>query len=193
MSRKALATLVVSTFLFTLPAVAAAQTRVDVDRHTDFRQYKTFAVDVGRIVRSDGVVDEGNTLAENRLRQAVTREFEARGLEPSDAGADLVIRVSNRETERTTIVSSGFSHSPWGFRRRWGYWGYPGWGPYGGDVWTRRFIESSVILDVVDGDTGDLVYRAQVTDEVGSNPDKHIAKAVDKALKKFPVKESVTN
>ena len=55
-----------------LPAtVAAADVRVDYDRHKDFGRYRTFSVEVAELVRSDGVVDEQNTLAEGRLRQAV--------------------------------------------------------------------------------------------------------------------------
>jgi hypothetical protein len=44
-------------------------------------------------------------------------------------------------------------------------------------------------LDVVDRDTGRLVYRAQVNEQIGNDLDKYIAKSVDKAFKKFPVKE----
>ena len=33
------------------------------------------------------------------------------------------------------------------------------------------------------------MYRAQVNNEIGDNLDKYIAKSVDQAFKKFPVKE----
>ena len=59
-------------------------------------------------VRADGAVDEENTLAEHRLRQAVTREFLARGLEETEFGADLTVRVSSREVERTDVRGSGW-------------------------------------------------------------------------------------
>src|SRR6476620_2734657 len=84
--------------LTSLPVVA--QTRVDVDRHRNFGQFKTFEVRIGPIVGADGRVDELNTLAEDRLMHAVTSELTARGLEPRDSGADLVIRVSSRNAER---------------------------------------------------------------------------------------------
>ena len=41
--------------LLALPAGAAAQVRVDFDRHQDFRQYRTFDVAVGSLVRADGM------------------------------------------------------------------------------------------------------------------------------------------
>ena len=48
--------ILVSSLLLALPAVAAADVRVDVDRHTDFAKYSTFSVEIGPLVRTDGVV-----------------------------------------------------------------------------------------------------------------------------------------
>ena len=191
MLRRVLVTLLV----LALPVVVAAQTRVDLDRDKDFSGYKTFSLEVAPPIRADGFVDEHNTLAENRLRQAVTREFQARGLEATDVGADLTVRVSSRETERTAVINSGWHAYPYrrAWNRRWGHWGGPGywghWGPYAGDVWTRRYLEGSMTIDIIEGDTGALVYRAQVTDEIGNDLDKHVIKTVHKAFKKYPVKE----
>ena len=84
--------------LLALPMGAAAQVRVDVDRHADFGQYRTFDIAVGPLVRADGTTDEHNTLAEDRLRRAVASELAARGLESTSAGADLLVRVSSRDT-----------------------------------------------------------------------------------------------
>jgi hypothetical protein len=186
--------------LLALPAGAAAQVRVDFDRHQDFRQYRTFDVAIGPLVRADGTTDEQNTLTEDRLRRAIASELSARGLESSAVGADLEVRVSGRDTERTEIVSSGFNHFPTYLYRpvrlrngRIGYvrtYGYGYWGrPFYDDVWTRRYLEGALTLDVVDRDTGRLVYRAQVNEPIGNNLDKYIAKSVDRAFKKFPVKE----
>lgn len=184
--------------LLALPTVAAAQVRVDFDRHQDFSHYRTFDVAIGALVRADGTADEQNTLAEDRLRRAIAGELMARGLESTAVGADLVVRVSGRDTERAEIVSSGFHNYPvYSYRpvrlrngriaylRTYGYWGRP----YFDDVWTRRYLEGSLTIDVTERDTGRLVYRAQVNNEIGNNLDKHITKSVDRAFKKFPVKE----
>jgi hypothetical protein len=193
-----LRTIFIALWLVALPAITMAQTRVDVDRHKDFSRYKTFTLELEPPIRADGVLDEHNTLAESRLREAVTREFLARGLEPSDVGADLTIRVSSRETERTVVQTGAWDPYPFGYRwawhPRWGYrrvWGH--WGLFGGDVWTRRYVEGSVLIDVIERDTGQLVYRAQVANEIGSDLDKHVTKMIDKAFKKFPVKENSSN
>lgn len=186
----------ISLFALTLPVVVTAETHVDLDRHKEFSRYKTFALEVAPPIGVDGVADEHNTLAENRLRQAVTRELQARGLEATGDGADLTVRVSSRETEKTAVLTSGGYGYPWGGYRRRGFWGYGGywggpgyWGPYGGDVRTTRYLEASLTIDVVEAETGELVYRARVTREIGDDLDKGVIKAVDKAFKKFPVKE----
>jgi hypothetical protein len=184
--------------LLALPMGAAAQVRVDFDRRQDFSQYRTFDVAVGPLVRADGITDEVNTLAEDRLRRAVVSELAARGLELTSTGADLVVRVSARDTERTDVIRSGFSHFPtfWyrpvrlrngrvAYVRSYDYWRRP----FYDDVWTRRYVEGALTMDIVERDTGRLVFRARVTEEIGSNPEKYVAKAVDRAFKKFPVKE----
>ena len=116
MSRK----MFVCLLLLTFPVIASAQTRVDLDRHKDFSRYKTFTLDITPPVGADGVTDENNTLALDRLRQAVTREIEARGLEPSEGRADLTVRVSSSEADRTEIMRSAWDPYPWawGSRRR---------------------------------------------------------------------------
>jgi hypothetical protein len=183
--------------LLALPAGAAAQVRVDFDHQQDFSQYRTFTVEVGPLVRADGVTDEQNTLAEGRLRRAVESELTARGLEPTSSGADLIVRVSGRDAERAEIVNSGFNYPSYWYRpvrlrngrivyfRTYNYWSHP----FYNDVWTRRYLEGSLTMDVVERDTGRLLYRARVNDEIGDNLEKYVAKSVDRGFKKFPLKE----
>jgi Domain of unknown function (DUF4136) len=178
--------LLATSFLVSFSAVAtAADVRVDFDRQKDFTNYRTISVEVGPLLRADGVVDEENTLAVNRLRRAITNEFLARGIESTDGESQLIVRVSGRDTDRTEIVHTGWGGYPryWHWRR--GYWG----GIYDGDVWTRRYLEGSLTIDVIERASGALVYRAQVTEEIGKDRDKYVAKAVDQAFKKYPVKE----
>jgi hypothetical protein len=45
------------------------------------------------------------------------------------------------------------------------------------------------LVDVIERDTGERVYRARVTDEVGDDLETRVAKSMARAFKKFPVKE----
>jgi hypothetical protein len=184
--------LLMVSFVLSFSAVAtAAEVRVDVDRQKDFSKYRTVSVEIGRLVRADGVADENNTLAEDRLRRAVTNELLERGIESTDARSQLIVRVSGRDIERNEIVSTGWGGYPRYWRGRWGYWGRP-YGYWGGiydrDVWTRRYLEGALTIDVIERETGALVYRAQVAEEVGKDRDKQVVQVIDKAFKKFPVK-----
>jgi len=183
---------VASVWLLAFPAIVMADTRVDINRQKDFSQYKTFTVEVSAPIR-DGQVDEDNTIAENRLRQATTYALRARGLTAMGAGADLTVRVASRETERTELVSSGPAY-PYGWYGPWGY-GYGGyWSPpgyWGGNVWTYRYVEGTTTIDVIERATGDLVYRAEVTGKVDDDEedlDDDAMKTAHKAFKKFPAR-----
>jgi len=178
--------------LVAFPIGALAETRVDMDRSKDFRQYRTFTVEVSPPIRN-GEVDENNTIEVNRLRDAVTSAFRARGMMPTDDDADLVLRVASRETERTELVSSFAGpydwYGPWGYGYG-GYWGAPYWG-WGGDVWTYRYLEGTTAIDVIERTTGDLVYRAEVTAKVDDDEEDlnyDAVKVARKALKKFPAR-----
>ena len=184
--------------LVAFPIGALAETRVDMDRSKDFRQYRTFTVEVSPPIRN-GEVDETNTIAVNRLRNAVTTAFRARGLTPTDDQADLVLRVASRETERTELVSSWPAdpygwYGPWGGPYGgWGYgyagWGAPYWGGWGGDVWTYSYLEGTTAIDVIERTTGDLVYRAEVTAKVDDDEEDlnyDAVKVARKAFKKYP-------
>ena len=50
--------------LLALPVgVISADVRVDYNRNHDFARYRSFQVEIGLLVRSDGVLDVQNTLA----------------------------------------------------------------------------------------------------------------------------------
>jgi len=181
----------VSLWLLALSASVMAQTRVDIDRNRDFSQYKTFNVKVSPPIRN-GEVDEHNTIEVNRQHRAVTFALRARGLTPTDGEADLTVRVASRETERMELVSSGPVYpygwyGPWGYGYR-TYWDAPYWG---GDVWTYRYLEGTTTIDVIEGATGDLVYRAEVVAKVDDDQDDlddDAVKIARKAFKKFPAR-----
>ena len=178
----------VTVWLVVCPAVVMAETRVDVNRHKDFNQYKTFTIEVTPPVR-DGAVDDNNTIAMNRLRRAITSELHLHGLRQVDSGGDLMVRARSRETERTELVGSGYpygGYGPWGYGYG-GYWAGPYWG---GDVWTYRYFEGTTTIDLIEPATGDLVYRAEVIRKVEDDEDDlddDAVKIARKAFKKFPV------
>ena len=136
-------------WLLAFTAAATADTRHEIAFGKPFNSYKTFTVEVNAPIDIYGQVDEDNTIAENRLREAVTREFQARGLEPVESGGDLTIKVSSRMSEQTVLVGNGYGYGYPGYWRA-GYWGY-GYGY--GSVWPYTYIQGDWRFDVMENST----------------------------------------
>ena len=177
----------VTLWLFVLPAVAAAETRIDISPSANFSRYKTYTIEVSPPVRY-GQVDEDDTITENRFRRAVDYQLRLRGLTASDTDPDLTVKISRNVFEQTELVGSpGY---PWGWYGPWGY-GYGGyWGaPYWGSAYTYTYLEGWTRIDVIDSASGDLAYRAEVTKRVDKDEedqDRDAIKIAAKAFKKFP-------
>jgi hypothetical protein len=67
-----------------------------------------------------------------------------------------------------------------GLRRGW--WGWP----RGYDAWAVPYTESTVIVDLIDAHTNQLVWRGYDTDTLNRNdPDKTLTKAVGNLVTRF--------
>ena len=85
----------VTLWLFVMPAVAAAETRIDISPSANFSRYKTFQIEVNPPVRY-GQVDEDDTITENRFHRVVEYQLRLHGLTATDTDPDLIVRVSRR-------------------------------------------------------------------------------------------------
>jgi hypothetical protein len=189
---------VTSACLVVFPAIALAQSRADLDQARDFSAYRTVAIEVTPPVGIDGKPDEGNTIRMNELRRAAEHELIIRGLVMATTGRpDLVARVTSREVERQEISSTGYAPWGWGWGYGYGYhfstmtYAYPwvGWGPAGWDLRTYRYIEGTVMVDVLDGASGDLIYRAAESDVFDGDLADEVNEAMHDAFKDFPIRE----
>lgn len=180
----------VTIWLLVLPAVAAAETRIDISPSANFSRYKTYKVEVNPPIQY-GQVDEDDTITENRFRRVVDYQLRLHGLTASDTDPDLIVRVSRRVYEQTELVGGGPGY-PYGWYGPWGY-GYGGyWGaPYWGNVYTYTYLEGWTRIDVIESDSEQLAYRAEVTrrvDKDEEDQDRDAVKIAAKAFKKFPVR-----
>ena len=168
-------------FLTMMLAVGIAfgmNVKTDYDRAFDFHKLKTFAFREQK--RPDGNLLQRNTLVDNRIREALRRDLEARGFRyQPDGQADFVIAYYARERERAEVEPIGYGMP---YRWRWG------WGP---GVWTRYYTQGSVVVDFIEPAGNQLIWRGRVTDTVNGleQSDKEIDKGA-KALVKHFVKDS---
>lgn len=72
----------------------------------------------------------------------------------------------------------------WGGRRLRGAWAW-GW-PNGVDVGSVPYTDSTLIVDIIDGKTKQLIWRGYDTNTIDmENPDKRLDKAVDSLVTRF--------
>jgi hypothetical protein len=168
--------------------------KTDYDTKADFSKYKTFAFQSGRIVLPDNIPDTNNTLIDNRLRNAITAQMEAKGFQPDSDNPDLVVTylagAKNKQEVEQRIASPpppGWAAGGW---YQPGYYGPGGWWDAGyTQYFTRNFTEGTLILDIIDVKAKELVWRAYVTGEVSKVPDdKAVNNLIAKILAKYPPK-----
>lgn len=152
-----------------LPTLANARVHVDRDETADFGTYETYQW-------IEGTATE-NQLAERRIRNAVDRELEAKGLQRVEQGGDLLVathaalRTETRVNTDTLPVYYGY------------YWRTPFW--HGQQTVDLRTIEvGTLIIDLIDADEERLVWRGKATGTIRENPKKN-AKRLHKAVAKM--------
>ena len=172
--RIALATLVSA---FGLAACAGISTSSDWDPAYDFAHVSSYAWS------EQGLEGEVSEIVLRRIRLAVDEELSARGFtEAEPEVADLLVAYHTGVQERQHYDTYGYGAGGW-----WGgYWG-------GGMTTTavRSYSEDTLILDVVDRVSNQLVWRGSANSTVDemASPEERVAtiqEAVRKMLKDFP-------
>jgi hypothetical protein len=120
-----------------------------------------------------------NSLVDKRIREAVDQQLIKRGMREQTQNPDVYLTYHIAARNRKDV--SYFPNYGWGWRR-WGWWG--------DDVFVNRYLAGSLVLDMVDSHTNQLVWRAYGVD-TGANladiqSEKNIAKMVTGAFKHFP-------
>jgi hypothetical protein len=159
--------------------------KYDYDARASYASYKTYdwyAASKKAQGKSDGVE---NPIMDRRVRNAVERELGAKGLSLEKKGEpDILITyypVYRHGTVYTT-TTMGTRFGPW---RPWGY----GVGTQFTEA--RPFREGSIILEVVDNKTNQLIWQAVAEGALtGLNDpedaEEQVREAVKKMLSRFP-------
>jgi hypothetical protein len=167
-------------------AVMAQKVAYDYRHNVNFRGFKTFAFKDAPPLdpTTELTTMYDSPIVIERTRQAIAAQLEARGMreDPQNPDAYVIPRTTFR-VEQVLYGPSG-----WG-----GYgWGYYGWGwGYGGPWYTEDIIKGTLIVDLVDADSGTLVWRGlrEKTVKNRKDPDdriEDISENVAKIFKKFP-------
>lgn len=160
--------------LMSVLSCSSITVKSDYDREVNFVDYKTFKW-MPRPLKGRKSTVPKNSLLDKRIRRAVERELSAKGYEIVEAGkTDAVLAYHTAVRQKVDVSSVGY-----------GYW--RGW-PRGRRVYVHRYREGTLIVDIVDPELKQLVWRGWATGVVRDlqESEENINDAVRKILEKFP-------
>jgi hypothetical protein len=176
-------------FVLLPAAVFAQKVNVDYDREADFTKYKTFAYQVCH--RAE------NPLVDKRIVTELKSRVANEGLSLAETNPDVNVTYHSSTSEEFAIDTTTWGY---GFGTGW-YWGHDGGGYFGrggylgsaGPATTtttvRRYTRGTLVIDIWDARTNELLWRGTATDIVSDNPEKNekkLNKAMEKLFKKYP-------
>ena len=161
-----------------LSAPLAQTVKADFHEGTDFSKYKTFAFSKG--------TPAPTPFAQERIEAAIASQLTLRGMTAAQGSADLQIFTHTQLSTQQRMDVTTF-----------GYGGYPGWGGWGGGFGTSsvnvtEIPVGTVMVDLVDSKSNEMVWRGVASDTLLTNPtpeksEKRINKAFTKLFTKYPV------
>jgi len=157
---------------------SAQQVKTDYDRSANFGQYKTFSWEQ---------VKTKDALDVDRVKSAVNAALAAKGWSQVDSGGDVSIIVveTTQNQQSLNTFYDGFGGG-WGWRR----FGGGGFGGVGeATTTTETYKVGTLVVDLFDAKTKQLLWRGSSSDTLSNNSNKNIKnldKGVQKMFKKFP-------
>jgi hypothetical protein len=178
---------VAAVFVAMIAAVSCSSTSVqtDYDHQSDFAAFKTFAWYMQS--EDDKPPTTGtNQIVDGRIRRAIAGNLADRGFsETAPDTADLLVTYYASLSQQMRMYSTGWGYG-WGHGPHWGY-GYsywPGWSYTSVSTWH----EGTIIIDIVDRQKKQLVWRGVITRALGkkSSTEEKIDQAMDRVMSEFP-------
>ena len=162
-------------------SAAVAATHSDFTKSYPLQTMKTFEFKPQHRISRDPLAN--NDIWASDVRQAIRSDLIERGMTEATTGKPdfyVAFYVGLKERYDMNEVGYGMPFFHRGFRTGW--WGWPG----GYDVWSVPYTESTVIVDMIDAHTNQLVWRGYDTDTLSTkDPGKTLTKAVDKVMSRF--------
>ena len=154
---------------------SAQQVKTDYDRSANFALYKTYSWEH---------VETKDPLTVDRIKHAVNAVLAARGWTMVDSGADVAVVAMEITRDQQTLNTfyDGLGGG-WGWRR----FGGGGFGE--ATTTTDTYKVGTVVVDLFDTKTKQLIWRGSASDTLSNNSDKNIKnlnESVDKLFKHFP-------
>ena len=154
---------------------SAQQVKTDYDRSANFGQYKTY---------SWAQVKTKDALDVDRIKTAVNAALAAKGWTQVDSGGDVSI-VAIEITQNQQTLNTFYD----GFGGGWGWRRFGGGGFGEATTTTETYKVGTLVVDLFDAKTKQLIWRGTSSNTLSNNSDKSIKnldKGADKMFKHFP-------
>jgi hypothetical protein len=154
-------------------AASAQQVKTDYDRGANFAQYKTYSWEQ---------VKTQDPLDVDRIKSSVNAALAAKGWTQVDSGGDasvMAIEITRNHQTLNTYYD--------GFGGGWGWRGFGGMGE--ATTTTETYKVGTLVVDLFNAKTKELVWRGTSSDTLSNNSNKNIQnmdKDVEKMFKNFP-------
>ena len=156
---------------FAAPVRAGAD--VGWDPTVDFSRFKTFSW-------KEGGWQAPNLMTEKRIHMAVEQELTGKGLSKAETDSDLLVvsYASSSSSERVDAMTFGAIPNTW-----------TGWASAG--TTSRGTYKGSLVIDLIDRQTNQVVWRGSVRENLGVDPNpektgKKVFKFVKQMFEKYP-------
>ena len=157
-------------------SASAQKVNTDWDHGADWSKYNSYFVDIAKPF--------GTQLSQQRVVAAVDSALQSRGWKKmaslDAASAAVIINGAGQKEETSTTMYTGGGYAGWG-------WGGGGMGM--ATTSTSQVTVGTLVVDIFDVMTKQLLFRGQASDQVSSNADKNtktVYKAMAKMFKAFP-------
>jgi len=168
-----------------LASCSTVKISTEYNPKADFASYRTYAwaaVEPG----PEEAPSIRNPAVYSMVRTAVDRELSARGLTPDESGQpDLLVVVHGMARDRIEVSSYGYAYAPL-------YYGPHGAMMVGTSATeVRQYRDGTLLLDLIDAKTHQLVWRGTASDTVSSPSEVQgvVNNAVKTLLAEYPPKK----
>jgi hypothetical protein len=175
---KSVMSLMVAVAVLAVAGAAAAQdVNTEFDKAFDFSKVKTFYAKIA--------TGWGNPIGESTVLKDIQNGIAAKGWSPvaeAQAEVEVLIHGSTKQRHNLNTFYTGMGGG-------WGWRGFGGMGMATANTSVSDYTEGTLLVDMYDVKTKQLIWRGTAKDEVKSKQDqreKQVSKASEKLFKKFP-------
>ena len=175
----------------TIAGCSSTQIRTDFDPRASFRAMRTYQW-VDQPVTTARHPAMNSPLVAERIQNAVDAQLAAHGyrrveITPPDFKITYYMIADEKVDISTTNGGYGYGHRYYNNY----YYGYP----YAGSTtYADSFLQGTLVLDVIDPETNDVIWRGWATKDLDDNPtpeevDRYVKNSVRRILERFPPKD----